>query len=118
MDLSAEFDFYEKEDLYEEVAQVYTLVVERDSKKAAAELRRIQAAAGARPAMRAALIMMVLKHEVEQTHALPNLEGYLYLLREYPEAIVALKQAILACRPAWGLAEVKAVKPRRPTSKP
>ena len=117
MDLTMEFDFYEKEDLYEEVAQVYTFLIERDSRKAAAELRRIQTSAGARPAMWAALIMTVLKHEVEQTHALPNLEGYLYLLRKYPEAVVALKQAIFACLPAWGLADVKAANPRPPASR-
>jgi hypothetical protein len=117
MDLAAEFNFYAKEALYEVVAQVYIFLIERDSRKAAAVLRRIQVTAGARPAMRAALILMFLKHEVERTHALPNLEGSLYLLREYPEAIAALKQAILACLPAWGFAEIKVAKLKSSASK-
>jgi hypothetical protein len=91
---------------YEEVAQVYTRLVEKDSPKAAASLRKIHFIAGAHATLRAALILSVLKTEVQKNHYLPNLKVYAYLLKEYPEAIWLLEEAIAYCLPTWGISNV------------
>ena len=69
-------------DLYEDVALTYTRLVRRESGDAAAAIEQIQAAFGAQAALRAALIITILKMEVQQNHWLPNIDLYAHLLED------------------------------------
>ena len=91
-------------DIYADVAQVYTRLVERDC--AATVLRHIYATAGSQAAWRAALVIQVLKIEAQQNHYFPNLSSYTDLFEYFPEVVGVLKQAITDSLPAWRIQDV------------
>jgi hypothetical protein len=93
-------------DLYETAAQVYIRMVERDSSDAAAAIKQILANFGARAALRAALIIQLLKIEVGYEHHAMQIGFYAYLLHDYPEVIPLLEQAVAFSLRAWGIYDV------------
>ena len=94
-------------DLYEDVAQAYIRLVEHDCPDAATAIHQIQFTVGSHAALRAALIITLLKMEVQQNCYLPNLSIYAYLFQDYPEALGMLEQAIASCLPGWGILNVQ-----------
>jgi hypothetical protein len=93
-------------DLYRDVADVYTRLVESDSPAAAIILRTIQRKEGAHATFIAALILTVLKRQIQDDHFLPNLKEYAYLFQDYSESIWLLEEAIAQCLHDWGLPDV------------
>ena len=93
-------------DLSNEVAEVYTRLIERDSPEAAKVLQTMQRKEGAHAAFRAALVITVLKRQVQDDHFLPDLKEYAYLFRDYPETTQLMEEAIAHCLLTWGLSDV------------
>ncbi len=90
-------------DLYDDAARVYTRIIERDSAAAAAAIEQIHVTFGVRTALRAALIIQVMRIEISQGNYPPQIRFYAYLLKDYPEAVPLLKHAIRDCLLAWGI---------------
>ena len=90
-------------DPYEDVALTYTCLVRRESGEAAAAIEQIQAAFGAQAALRSALIIAILKMEVQQNHWLPNIGLYAHLLEDYPDALPLTKYAMRCCLRSWSV---------------
>jgi len=90
-------------DLFEDVALVYIRLVSQESQEAAVAIEEIQAAFGSRAALRAALIITILKIEVQQNHWLPNIGLYAYLLADYPDALPLTEVAMRCCLQKWGI---------------
>ncbi len=88
-------------DLYEDVALVYTRLVRQESQEAAAAIEQIHVSFGAHAALRAALIITILKMEVQQNHWIPGIGLYAHLLEDYPEALPLTKQAMTRCLQKW-----------------
>ena len=106
LDPAQDYERQEEAELYEEVANVYTRLVEKDSSAAAMVLRTIQHKQGAHPAFLAALIIAVLKRQIEDDRYLPDLKDYAYLFRDYSETIWLLEEALAHCLSAWGLPDI------------
>lgn len=90
-------------DSFEETTLVYTRLVAQISDEAAAAIRQIHAAFGCHAALRAALIIMILKMEVEQNHWVPHFIIYMHLIGDYPDAIPLAQQAMECCLQVWTL---------------
>jgi hypothetical protein len=88
-------------DIYEDVALIYTRLIEHDCPDAAAAITQIHSQAGSLAAMRAALVIRLLQIEVQQNHYFPNLGIYAYLFEHFPEVVSLLEQAITCCLSAW-----------------
>lgn len=93
-------------DLYEDAARVYIRLVEFDSPDAGAALQDIHSTLGARPALRAALIIQLLRMEVLQGSTPHQIPFYSYLLKDYPEVVPLLQQAIAYCLRVWGVRDL------------
>lgn len=105
-------------DLYEDVAVVYIRVIKRDSPEAGAAIEQIHSIFGARAALRATLVITMLKMEAKENYYVPDLSIYGYIMEDYPEAILLLNEAIMHCCRAWGThnAEQIQVQHRKPPS--
>jgi hypothetical protein len=89
----------------DDVTQVYIRLVRKESQDAAAVLEQIQTRFGAPAALRAALIITLLKQEIHHFHDLPSIEKYTHLLKDYTEAIPLLNEAIHFCIDTWNVSE-------------
>ena len=93
-------------DLYEDVALTYIRLVRLESDDAAAAIEQIHTQFGAGAALRSALVIRLVKMEVEQNHWIPNIRNYQHMFADYPpDALVLTKQAMTACLQAWAVAE-------------
>lgn len=89
--------------LYEDIANLYIRVIKRDSPEAGAALEQIHATFGARAALRATLVLTVLKMEVKENYHLPDPTIFNDIFAQYPEAVLLLRQAVGHCLAAWGI---------------
>jgi hypothetical protein len=89
----------------EDVALVYIRLVRKESPDAAAIIEQIYVHFGPRPALRAALIITLMKQEFQQ-QSLPDTGMYTCLLLEFPEAAPLLEQAITCCLQTWGIPQI------------
>jgi hypothetical protein len=87
----------------DDTLSAYIQLVRQDSPAAAAVIEQIQLLFGAHAAFRAALILVLLKNEVQPYHALPDIGMYTYLLKDTAEAIPLLEEAITYCLADWGI---------------
>jgi len=87
----------------DDVALVYIRLVRKESPDAAALIEQIHRQFGAPAALRAALVITLLKQEIQQYHALPDMGMYTYLLKDSPQAIPFLQEAIAHCLESWGI---------------
>ena len=94
-------------DLYENAALVYIRLVSQVSREAARAIEQIHTSLGSHAALRAALIITVLKMEVQQNHWLPSIDLYTYLLEDYPDALPLAKYAMTCCLQNWAVPEVE-----------
>ena len=94
-------------DLFEDVASTYTRLVRQESREAATAIEKIRAAFGSRAAIRAALILTILKTEVQQNQWIPNIGLYVDLLADYPDALPLTKYAMTCCLKKWAVAIVE-----------
>jgi hypothetical protein len=90
-------------DLYEDVTQVYLRLIRKDSPHAAVHIAEIIPLCGAAAALRAAVILAVIKIEVRQDRWIPGKSIYASLIEDHPAAIPALEAAIICCLQAWGV---------------
>ena len=90
-------------DPYEDVAFVYIRLVILESREAAAVIMRIYAAFGSHAALRAALVIRLMKIEVQQNHWVPYIGLYLHLLDDHPDAIPLTKYAMALCLERWAV---------------
>ena len=92
-------------DLYEEVALAYIRLVRLESEDAAAAIEQIHTEFGSHAALRAALIIRLVKVEVQQNHWIPKIGVYTHLLEDYPGALPLAKHAMDCCLQSWSVAE-------------
>ena len=90
-------------DRYEDVATAYIRLVRLENKEAGAALELISAAFGAHAALRAALIIMNLKMEVQHNHWIPSIGLYAHLLEDYPDALPLAKYAMNCYLARWNV---------------
>jgi hypothetical protein len=95
-------------DRYEDSAIVYTRLVQAESQAAAAAVEQIHTAFGSHAALRAALIVTLMKMEVQQNHWLPSIKLYRHLLEDYPEALPSAEYAIECCLKKWAVSLAEA----------
>jgi len=94
-------------DLYEDIAEVYIRMIKQDSLEAGAAIKQIHATFGARAALRATLVITLLKMEVKENYHIPDLSIYGYIIEDYPDAVLLLQQAIMHCCRAWNILDVE-----------
>lgn len=92
-------------DLYEEVALTYTRLVRLESEEAAAAIEQIHAQFGAAAALRSALVIRLVKMEVQQNQWIPSIRVYQHMFADYPGALSLAKQAMTCCLRAWTVDE-------------
>ncbi len=88
---------------YDEVVATYIHVIQRDSPEAADTVEQILAIYGSRTALRATLVLTLLKIEVQKNHAVDNIDVQMHLIKEFPAALPLLNRAIAYCLLAWGV---------------
>jgi hypothetical protein len=98
-------------DSYEDVVLVYVSLISQDSPQAGAAIEQIQTSIGTQAALRAALIITVLRMEVRQNHWVPDISVYAYLIRAYPQAVPLLEYAVGCCLQVWGIHNLKPISP-------
>ncbi len=90
-------------DRYSELLLVYISLIRNDSPQAADAIEQIYSSMGGQAALRAALIITILRMEFRQNQWIPNITVPAYLLQAYPEAIPLLEYALGCCLQAWGI---------------
>lgn len=90
-------------DPYEDVVTFYINLVRLDSPQAAGAIEQIHATVGSQAALRAALIITVIRMELRQKLWIPDKGVYTYLIEDYPEAAALLEYAIGCCMKVWGI---------------
>lgn len=95
-------------DLYEDAALVYTRLVRQESQKAADAIELIHAEVGSHAALRAALIITIMKMEVQHNHWIPGIGLYEHLLEDYPAALQLMTYAMTCCLREWTVPVVEA----------
>lgn len=91
--------------LYKDIANLYTHIIKQDSPEAGAAIEQIHAIFGARAALRATLVLTLLKMEVKENYHASAIRIYGCIFDEYPEAVQLLDQAIMHCQCAWGVTD-------------
>ena len=100
-------------DVYEEIAQLYTRVIKRDSLGAGKAIEQIWVTFDARAALRAGLIILLLKLDVKEKYQIPNGSLYAAVLQDYPDALPLLQDAITSCYFEWGVVDTTLFYPQR-----
>jgi len=90
-------------DPYEDAARAYIRLVSNESQEVATVVEQIQATAGAHAALRAVLILVIMKMEVQENHWIPGFNPYIYLFNDYPEVMPLMKRAMACCLEHWGV---------------
>ncbi len=88
---------------YDDVVATYIRVVRRESPEAAGTIEQIHAVYGSRAALRATLVLTLLKMEVQKNHTVGNVDVQTHLIKEFPAALPLLNRAIAYCLRAWGI---------------
>lgn len=96
-------------DSFEKTVFVYIRLVRDISPEAADSIELILTTYGSRAALRAALLVTILKIEVQQNHWIPNLALYAHLFVDYPDALPLAKYAMLCCLQRWDVAVLETV---------
>ena len=90
-------------DRYIDVVNTYIDVIRRDSAEAAEAISAILANFGLATALRATLVITLVKIEVQKNRAVEDVSVHAYLVKDFPEAWPLLEQAIASCLTAWGV---------------
>ncbi len=93
--------------LNEDATLVYIHLVRTDSPEAADAIEKIYVAFGSHAALRAAVMITILKMEVRQNHWIPRFELYADLFENYPDALPLTKHAALCCLQKWNASGVE-----------
>jgi hypothetical protein len=89
--------------LYDDVVTVYLSMFKQDSPEAAAAIEEILSICGSRAALRATLVITLLKMEVQKNHSVENISIQTHLIKDFPEALPLLERAITCWVHAWGI---------------
>ncbi len=79
---------------YYDIVVVYIRTIKRESPAAAAAVEEILATYGSRAALRATLVITLLKMEVQKNHSVENISVPMHLVKDFPEVLPLLEQAI------------------------
>ncbi len=88
---------------YNDVVATYIHMIKRDSPEAAGTVEQILAVYGPRAALRATLVLTLLKMEAQKNHAVGDIDAQTHLIKEFPAALPLLNRAIVYCLRAWGI---------------
>ncbi len=88
---------------YDDVVATYIHVIRRDSPEAAGTVEQILAAYGTRAALRATLVLTLLKMEVQKNHPIDDFDVLTNLIKGFPAALLLMDRAIAHCLLAWGI---------------
>jgi len=89
----------------DDVTLIYIRLVRKESPDAAAVLEQIRSRFGAPAALRGALVITLLKQEIRHYHIHQDIENYIHLLNEYPDAMPLFSEAINFCLEKWTVSE-------------
>ncbi len=95
--------------LYDDVVATDIHVIKQDSPECAAAIEEILAICGTRAALRAALVITLLKMEVQKNQSVENVKLQTYLIRDYPQAVPLLERAITCWVRAWAIRQGEAL---------
>ncbi len=95
--------------LYDDVVSTYVRVIKQDSPEAAAAIEEILAICGTRAALRATLVITLLKMEVQKNHSVEDISIHRYVIKDYPEARALLERAITCWVQAWSIRQAEAL---------
>lgn len=93
--------------LNEDATLVYIRLVRQESQEAATAIEKIYVAFGSHAALRAAVMITILKMEIQQNHWLPYFDLYTHLFEGCPDAVPLTKYAAVCCLQEWNVAEVE-----------
>ena len=93
--------------LYEDVVSVYLRLIKQESPQAAAAIKEILITCDSRAALRATLVITLLKIEVQEHHAIPDTMIYSDMLRGYPQALPLVELAIKHWLHDWSIRDAK-----------
>lgn len=79
---------------YGEVVSLYIRLISEDSPTAAHAIEQIRITCDARAALRATLVMTLVKIEAQRHQPIPDVSVYAYMLVDYPQALPLLALAI------------------------
>ena len=89
--------------MYDEVVSTYIRVLKSDSPEAAIAIEELLSIYGSRAALRATLVITLLKMEAEKNHSVEAVTIQIHLIKDFPEARPLLERAIAFCLQAWGV---------------
>ena len=94
-------------DRYQDLLLIYIGLIRKDSPQAAAAIEQMYVSIGGQAALRAALIITILRMEIRQNNWVPDISVHAYLIHPYPEAIPLLEYAMGCCLQAWGIHDLE-----------
>jgi hypothetical protein len=92
-----------RSDVYNDVVATYIHVLKQDSSDAAAAIEEILSSSGSHAALRATLVITLLKMEVQKKNSVENITSETHLIKAFPEALPLLEQAIACWIQAWSV---------------
>ena len=95
------------QDRYKDLLLAYITLIEQDSQQAAEAIEQIYATFGGQAALRAALIITILRMEIRQNQWVPDISFHADLIRDYPEVLPLLEYAMGCCLQAWGIHDLE-----------
>src|SRR3954470_19835696 len=99
-------------DPYEDAVRLYINMIKQDSLEAGCTLEQLHAAFGTRAALRATLVIRLLKMIVKERYSITDFSLFDDIIRAYPETINLLEHAIMCCCDAWNGVDGTAIYPR------
>ncbi|MEO8392243.1 MAG: hypothetical protein ABI700_04545 [Chloroflexota bacterium] len=88
---------------YKDAARVYIRLIKRDNLEAGLIIEQISITYGAQAAVRAALVIALVKMSVKENYRIPDLSLSSGILENYPDVLPLVKHAVACCRLAWGV---------------
>ena len=96
-------------DPYDQVVATYIHLLRQDSPEAAATIEEILAVYGSRAALRATLVITLLKMDALKTHSVEDISIHNYVIKDFPEARPLLEHAVVSWLHDWGIRQTEAL---------
>ena len=94
-------------DIYSDVVSTYVRVIKQDSPEAADVVEAIRSASGSRAALRATLVITLMKMEAQRNHSLKDIRIERELLGAFPAALPLLDRAVAYWLRDWEAARTE-----------
>ncbi len=88
-------------DSHDDIVSAYIQVIKLESQEASTAIEEIRSLCGVRAALRATLVLTLVKKEFHENRSIPGVGAHNYLIKEFPEAHPLLEFALACCLRAW-----------------